>query len=68
MGKMVSIEQIENGHHLFDQAREARETLIEQLSNYDDNLAELYLEGMDPVDIPMSDIDLAIKNTIMMSP
>jgi hypothetical protein len=26
------------------------------------------LEGMDPVDIPMSDIDLAIKNTIMMSP
>ena len=43
LGNIVNIEEICSGHSLFDQAVSARETMIEQLSNYDDELGDLYL-------------------------
>ncbi len=59
MGKIVSIEEISKGHKLFDQAMTQREVMIEALANYDEVLADKYLEG-ELEKIETSDIDRAI--------
>lgn len=64
MGNTVNIEEISQGHHLFDQAISARETMIEQLSNFDDELGDLYLGG-EIVDISSVDIDRAVRSAIL---
>ena len=60
MGKMVNIEAIDEEHKLFDFAIEAREKMIEQLSNYDEHLGDLYLSE-EIKDIKSADIDEAIR-------
>lgn len=63
LGNVVNIEEIGPGHALFDQAISAREAMIESLSNYDDELGDLYLSG-DIADISTAAIDKAIRNAI----
>ena len=64
MGKMVNIEDIDQDHKLFDFAIDAREKMIEQLSNYDENLGDLYLSE-EIKDIKSEDIDLAIRKATL---
>ena len=64
MGKMVNIEDIDQDHKLFDFAIDAREKMIEQLSNYDENLGDLYLSE-EIKDIKSEDIDLAIQKATL---
>lgn len=59
LGKMVSIDAIDKGHKLYDFATEKRSHMVEQLANYDEALADLYLEG-DIDKISTADIDRAI--------
>lgn len=44
LGKIVSMEEIDKTHKLYDMMMSGRETMIEQLANYDDKLADLYLD------------------------
>ena len=64
LGNIVNIEEICSGHSLFDQAVSARETMIEQLSNYDDELGDLYLSE-DIADISSEAVDQAIRRAIL---
>ena len=59
MGKVVTLEEIDKDHKLFDMAITAREAMIEKLSNYDDELGDLYLSE-EIADIKADDIDKAI--------
>ena len=43
MGSIVNIEDITSDHKHFEQAIVAREQLIESLSNFDEQLGDLYL-------------------------
>ena len=64
MGKMVNIEDIDQDHKLFDFAIDAREKMIEQLSNYDENLGDLYLSE-EIKDIKSEAIDEAIRKATL---
>ena len=64
MGNLVNIEEINHEHSLFDQAVTAREAMIEQLSNYDDKLGDLYLSE-EIADISSDAIDKAIRRAIL---
>ena len=64
MGNIVNIEQIGPDHKLFEQAVTARETMIDQLSNYDDELSDLYLSE-DIANIGSDAIDKAIRSAIL---
>jgi len=43
MGKIVTIEEIDKSHKLFEKTRHYREIMISQLANYCDEMADLYL-------------------------
>ena len=45
LGKIVEFEQINHDHEYYDQAMEAREQLIDDLSNFDESIADKYLLG-----------------------
>ena len=63
MGKMVDISLIDRDHYLFDQAMVQRELMIDQLSEYDEYLGDLYLS--EPIDkISQDAIDEAIRRAI----
>ena len=64
LGNMVNIEEIVEGHRLYDQALAERETMIEQLSNYDEELGDLYLEE-GTASIGSEHIDRAIRRAIL---
>lgn len=51
MGQYVDMHDIDKEHHLFERAMEYRQRLIEQLSEHDDDIAELYLSGAEPWEI-----------------
>lgn len=51
MGQFVDIEEINKGHEYFDRLVSHREKLVEQLSNFCDDLADQYLSGLDPHEI-----------------
>ena len=59
MGKVVTLEEIDKDHKLFDMAITAREIMIDKLSNYDEELGDLYLSE-EIADIKADDIDKAI--------
>ena len=44
-GKLVNIEQIDKDHQLYSRALDYRNTLVEQLANFDEKLGDLYLSG-----------------------
>jgi hypothetical protein len=44
LGKIVSIDEIDPQHALYDAMMGHRETMVSQLSNFCDDLADLYLE------------------------
>ena len=48
MGQYVDMQEISREHALFDRAVHYRQQLIEQLSEHNDELADLYLSGEDP--------------------
>ena len=48
MGQYVDMQEIDREHALFDRAVHYRQQLIEQLSEHNDELADLYLSGEDP--------------------
>ena len=64
MGKHVSLEDIDSKHKLFDMAIVERERMIEQLSNYDDDLGDLYLSE-EITAIKSEDIDRAIAKAAL---
>ena len=64
MGKHVSLEDIDSKHKLFDMAIVERERMIEQLSNYDDDLGDLYLSE-EIASIKSEDIDRAIAKAAL---
>ena len=64
MGKHVSLEDIDSKHKLFDMAIVERERMIEQLSNYDDDLGDLYLSE-EIASIKSEDIDKAIAKAAL---
>ena len=45
----------------FDEALEYRELLLEQLADLDDNIAESIINGVDTLDIPVTDIHQALR-------
>ena len=59
LGKMVTIEEISKSHKLYDFALVKRNHMVEQLANYDETLADSYLEGNFEA-ISINDIDRAI--------
>lgn len=61
LGKIVSMEEIDKTHKLYDMMMSGREKMIEHLANYDDQLADLYLE-QEINEIPFAHIDRAIRN------
>ena len=61
---MVNIEEITADHKLYDQAIAAREAMIDQLSNYDEELGDLYLSE-DVKDIDTLAIDKAVRKAII---
>ena len=58
------MEEIGSDHRFFERAVHHRQVLIEQLSNYDDKLADLYLSGTDPHLIEAEIIDKAIRDSL----
>lgn len=64
MGQYVDMEPIDQSHKLFDRAIHFREKLVEQLSNFDDELADSYLSGTEPFQIHEELINHAIKKSI----
>ena len=64
-GKLVNIEVIEKGHALYDRALQYRGTLIEQLANFDESLADQYLSGTSIELISQDLIDQAIRTAIL---
>lgn len=42
------MEEINSDHRFFERAVKHRQNLIEQLSNFDDKIADLYLGGTEP--------------------
>ena len=63
LGRMVSIEEIDKHHRLFEQAITERETMIDALSNYDDKLGDLYLSE-EICDISHEAIDRAVCKAV----
>ena len=61
---MVNIEEITGDHKLYDQAITAREAMIDQLSNYDDELGDLYLSE-EVKDVDSHAIDRAVRKAVM---
>jgi len=45
MGNTVEVEEVVDGHPNFEMATQGREKLIESLANFDEKLAEDYLDG-----------------------
>ena len=43
MGKIVTIEEIDKTHKLYDKMKHYREKMISQLADYCDDMADLYL-------------------------
>lgn len=64
MGQYVDMHDIDKEHHLFGRAMEYRQRLIEQLSEHDDDIAELYLSGAEPWEIDQELIESAIRDAI----
>ena len=64
LGKFVSLDQIEKGSKLYDFAITEREKMIENLANFDEKLADLYLEE-DIDKISALDIDRAISKAAL---
>ena len=64
MGQYVDMQDIDKEHHLFDRAMEYRQRLIEQLSEHNDEIAELYLSGAEPWEIKQELIEQAIREAI----
>ena len=64
LGNVVNIEEISKEHALFDQALAARETMIEQLSNFDDELGDLYLSE-EIQNIDSQSVDQAVRKAIL---
>jgi elongation factor G len=61
MGQYVDIQELGEDHQYFERATSYLEKLIEQLSNYDDELADQYLSGIEPWQVDKQLIDRAIK-------
>lgn len=64
MGNYVDLEPVDKGHALFEMAIQARETMVDQLSNFDEELGDLYLSE-DIENIPMESIDQAVRKAIL---
>ena len=64
LGNVVNIEEIDQDHHLFDQALSAREAMIEKLSNFDDELGDLYLSE-EIQNIDSASVDRAVRKAIL---
>ena len=65
MGQYVDIEQIEKGHRLYERAIHHRQELIEQVSNFDDELADAYLSGIEAHEISPAMLENAISESIL---
>ena len=63
MGKIVTIEEIDKQHRLFEKMTHYREIMISQLANYCDEMADLYLED-DLNTIEQDQIDQAIRKAV----
>jgi elongation factor G len=63
MGKIVTIEEIDSQHALFDKLVHHKELMVSQLANYCDDLADLYLEN-EIIDIQSADIDIAVRKAL----
>ena len=63
LGKIVSIDEIDPQHALYDVMMSHRETMVSQLSNFCDDLADLYLE-QELHEIDSLVIDNAVRKAI----
>ena len=61
MGQFVDIQEITQDHQYFGRASDYLEKLVEQLSNFDDDLADQYLSGVEPWEVDRDLIERAIK-------
>jgi len=64
LGKVVSFEEIDKSHKLYERMSNQREVMISQLANYCDELADLYLDGAEIDEISQQVIDQAIRKAI----
>ncbi len=63
-GKLVNIEKVERDHFFYQRAVEYRTTLVEQLANHNERLADIYLSGTPAEEIDQVIIDEAIRQAI----
>ena len=63
-GKRVNIEKIDKGHAFFERACNYRLKLIEQLANYDEEIGDCFLQGVEPDEMDQDVIDRAIRRAL----
>ena len=64
MGQYVDIEQVDGAHPLFKRSLHYRNQLIEQLSLFDEEIADAYIMGLEPENFEQGLIEAAVKKAI----
>ena len=67
LGLEVSVEEVNQSHKFYNVMVEKKLELIETLANYDDYVAELYLEGKGPETFGPDILDEAIRKAVRAS-